>query len=525
MKKIYRGLISLVLIVFVFCTGCGLASSSATDYPAALMVDGEIYLYSVVPMVGEVDESAIIGYTESYTDEYPSENGQTNFNRELGMPYAKVEDGIAVLFQNEWHMCYPNSEKLKNEIIQTYAAEDKEGRLQTYYEMADGTWGTEEHRYLYKLELTGRMHNAAKDSTFVCLSNSEDISFSEVSKSMLSSNMADHLSRKEVVVVELLIVEEPKEDIATDTMPPFTIIDGRYIWLSGQYTPIITPLQEKLDKAEYVGEITNMVSPNKLPSEELESNCFAAGRKLYHYQDDTMETYIVVTEDGTECYFAQEWYVYEKREGGMVKVEEYIVELFPTPTVTPVPTPSIVLSVQDFLTLLKTNYDGKIPSSASSPYVLQADASNCMIVFGQGATTLIYVTRDGGIIWEQAEIPEAGKHQHAVVTCAATISDTTYCVGYRYWGEYDGTNFYLTEDCGKTWARLSPEVVIPEEITTNMRYAEAVAVKYVDDKLQVQVSCKTTVLPPWSIEAELESADLGKTWSVVEIWEKETDEE
>ena len=335
MKSIHKCFGCLVLMLWIFCSGC---SATSTDYPAAIMVDGEIYLYSVVPMAGEVDESAIIGYTESYTDEYPSENGQTNFNRELGMPYAKVEDGIAVLFQNEWHMCYPNSEKLKNEIIQTYAAEDKEGRLQTYYEMADGTWGTEEHRYLYKLELTGRMNNAAKDSTFVCLSNSEDISFSKVSKSMISSNMEDRLDRKEVVVVELLITEEPKEDMATDdTMPPFTIIDGRYIWLSGKYTPIITPLQEKLDKAEYIGEIINMVEPDELPSEELESNCFSAGRKLYHYQDETMETYIVVNEEETECYFAKKWWVYEKTEGGMREVEEYVVELFPTPMPTEKP--------------------------------------------------------------------------------------------------------------------------------------------------------------------------------------------
>ena len=206
MKKIYIAL--LLLIALGLCASCGLMSSSETDYPAALMVDGEIYLYSVVPMAGEVEESAILGYTDSYTNTYPEKDGQTNFNRELGMPYARVEDGIAVLFQNEWHMCYSNSEKLKNEIIQTYAAEEKEGRLQTYYEMADGTWGTEEHRYLYKLELTGRMHNAAKDSTFVCLSNSEDISFSEVSKSMISSNMDDRLDRKEVVIVELFIVEE-----------------------------------------------------------------------------------------------------------------------------------------------------------------------------------------------------------------------------------------------------------------------------------------------------------------------------
>ena len=83
----------------------------------------------------------------------------------------------------------------------------------------------------------------------------------------------------------------------------------------------------------------------------------------------------------------------------------------------------------------------------------------------------------------------------------------------------------MTEDCGKTWTRLSPEVAIPGEITANMRYAEAVAVNYMGDRLQVQVSCKTTVFPPWSIEVKLESADLGKTWSVVEIREKETDAE
>lgn len=122
MKSIHKCFGCLVLMLWIFCAGC---SATSTDYPAAIMVDGEIYLYSVVPMAGEVEESAILGYTDSYTNTYPEKDGQTNFNRELGMPYARVEDGIAVLFQNEWHICYPNSEKMKNEIIQTYAAEEK----------------------------------------------------------------------------------------------------------------------------------------------------------------------------------------------------------------------------------------------------------------------------------------------------------------------------------------------------------------------------------------------------------------
>ncbi len=72
------------------------------DYPAMIMVDGTLYYLDAV--VGDVDESAIIGYTTSYTDHEPKQHGEVNFNRELGLPFAKVEDGIAVLYQNKWHL-------------------------------------------------------------------------------------------------------------------------------------------------------------------------------------------------------------------------------------------------------------------------------------------------------------------------------------------------------------------------------------------------------------------------------------
>lgn len=81
------------------------ASSSGGDYPAAIRVAGKIYhLYQ--PMPAEIDPSAILGETTSYTDTWPSEDGQTNFSRTLGLPYAQVEDGIAVLYENEWWFCY-----------------------------------------------------------------------------------------------------------------------------------------------------------------------------------------------------------------------------------------------------------------------------------------------------------------------------------------------------------------------------------------------------------------------------------
>ena len=52
-----------------------------------------------------------------------------------------------------------------------------EGSRKTYYEMTDGTFKCEEYTYKYRLEISGRIPNAAKDSTFVYLSNKEDISF------------------------------------------------------------------------------------------------------------------------------------------------------------------------------------------------------------------------------------------------------------------------------------------------------------------------------------------------------------
>lgn len=85
-------------------TGDGVQLVVNADYPAAIMVDDVIY-YLDSEIVAEVDESAILGYTNSYTDDMPKKNGETNFNRELNMPYAKLENGIAVLYHNEWVLC------------------------------------------------------------------------------------------------------------------------------------------------------------------------------------------------------------------------------------------------------------------------------------------------------------------------------------------------------------------------------------------------------------------------------------
>lgn len=59
----------LLVMLFLLLVGCS-AVGTETDYPAAIMAEGTVYLKSVSAMPAEIDESAIIGYTTSYTDTY-----------------------------------------------------------------------------------------------------------------------------------------------------------------------------------------------------------------------------------------------------------------------------------------------------------------------------------------------------------------------------------------------------------------------------------------------------------------------
>jgi hypothetical protein len=101
-----RKWVGLVLALMFLMAGCSNANV-ATDYPAAIMVDGQIYYLSSTTISTEIGESAVIGYTEFYTDTFPAKDNETNFNRELQMPIATVEDGIAVFYDDAWHLCWP----------------------------------------------------------------------------------------------------------------------------------------------------------------------------------------------------------------------------------------------------------------------------------------------------------------------------------------------------------------------------------------------------------------------------------
>lgn len=101
--------------------------------------------------------------------------------------------------------------KKEASVVQTYEVTDAQAvesnqlvTLTPYYEMSDGTWKTENYTYQYRLEITGKMNNAAKETTFVYLSNIKDITFEEAWKaSGLSSNMNDYFKEEDAKLVAL----------------------------------------------------------------------------------------------------------------------------------------------------------------------------------------------------------------------------------------------------------------------------------------------------------------------------------
>ena len=75
--------------------------------------------------------------------------------------------------------------------------------LVEYYEMSDGTWKTDKYSYKYRLVITGKDETAVKDTTYVFLSNLEEISFEQANRSVLSSDSSDFFDEEDAILVEI----------------------------------------------------------------------------------------------------------------------------------------------------------------------------------------------------------------------------------------------------------------------------------------------------------------------------------
>ena len=95
-------------------------------------------------------------------------------------------------------------EETDSELVTEYWDNNELVTMVEYYEMSDGTWKTDDYTYQYRLEITGRMSNAAKETMFVYLSNIEDITFEQAWKaSGFSSNMDDYFKVEDATLVAM----------------------------------------------------------------------------------------------------------------------------------------------------------------------------------------------------------------------------------------------------------------------------------------------------------------------------------
>lgn len=91
-----------------------------------------------------------------------------------------------------------------SDIAEEYWNNNRLVTMVKYYKMSDGTWKTDDYTYQYRLEITGRMNNADKDSTFVFLSNTKNITFDQAWKaSGFSSNIDDYFKEYDAKFVAL----------------------------------------------------------------------------------------------------------------------------------------------------------------------------------------------------------------------------------------------------------------------------------------------------------------------------------
>ena len=93
-----------VAAAILMLSGCAEKEPNTPDVLVpAVMVEGQVYCTT-----GEVDESALLGKVSSVVplSQWPEKEGEANFG-ETGAPYARTEDGLVVLVDQEWTLFTP----------------------------------------------------------------------------------------------------------------------------------------------------------------------------------------------------------------------------------------------------------------------------------------------------------------------------------------------------------------------------------------------------------------------------------
>ena len=158
----------------------------------------------------EVHDSYLLVAPEGGTPERSvADKIEVSLKERESWPIPQVGDAILVVYDGNIQETYParitNVYRVEIQNFDSGPIETVYGNLKTYYKNTNGTWQVDGRNYQYRLVITGRMNNAAVDSTFVYLSNLETITFDQAWKAAgLSSNKDDYFSVEDAVLVEWL---------------------------------------------------------------------------------------------------------------------------------------------------------------------------------------------------------------------------------------------------------------------------------------------------------------------------------
>ena len=131
----------------------------------AVMVDDQLYIFASVPVPDE-DREPYDGTVASAVpeNEYPTENGTTNFESIVGSPYKLAPEGLYVMYNGGWKLFYP--------AFDGYVLQEA-GALRAFFEEADeqGVKNGEKLFENYDPRDTATWHgsaNSAYPSRIVC---------------------------------------------------------------------------------------------------------------------------------------------------------------------------------------------------------------------------------------------------------------------------------------------------------------------------------------------------------------------
>ncbi len=94
-------------------------------------------------------------------------------------------------------------EKSKNGDIKELLDNSEMVITNTYHKLDDGSFECGGYNYKYRLDISGRLNNAANDSRYIILSNTEDITFDQAWRAGgLSSNTNDYFDPRDAIIVE-----------------------------------------------------------------------------------------------------------------------------------------------------------------------------------------------------------------------------------------------------------------------------------------------------------------------------------